>query len=112
MGYVYFITNGENIKIGYTKNSVQKRLKQLNTGSDKQLYILGYMKGTMADEENLHFKFQQYKIRNNGEWFEPSDDILDYINVVNLIPNCYVRKNEAWNNKVMAMTSVSLSFTS
>ena len=57
MGYVYFITNGENIKIGYTKNSVQKRLKQLNTGSDKQLYILGYMKGTMADEENLHSKF-------------------------------------------------------
>ncbi len=112
MGYVYFITNGENIKIGYTKNSVQKRLKQLNTGSDKQLYILGYMKGTMADEENLHSKFQQYKIRNNGEWFEPSDDILDYINVVNIVPNCYVRKNEAWNNKVMAMTSVSLSFTS
>ena len=57
MGYVYFITNGENIKIGYTKNSVQKRLKQLNTGSDKQLYILGYMKGTMADEENLYSKF-------------------------------------------------------
>ena len=57
MGYVYFITNGDNIKIGYTKNSVQKRLKQLNTGSDKQLYILGYMKGTMADEENLHSKF-------------------------------------------------------
>ena len=57
MGYIYFITNGENIKIGYTKNSVQKRLKQLNTGIAKHLYILGYMNGTMADEENLHSKF-------------------------------------------------------
>nr|DAH29753.1 MAG TPA: hypothetical protein [Caudoviricetes sp.] len=37
---------------------------------------------------------------------------MDYINIVNLIPNCYVRKNEAWNNKVMAMTSLSSSFTS
>ena len=112
MGYVYFITNGENIKIGYTKNSVQKRLKQLNTGSDKQLYILGYIKGTMADEEAIHPKFAQYKLRTNGEWFQASDDILDYINMVNLIPNCYVRKNEAWDNKVMAMASVPLSFES
>lgn len=32
-GFVYFITNGFNIKIGYTTN-VNRRLKQLNTGSD------------------------------------------------------------------------------
>lgn len=80
MGYVYFITNGENIKIGYTKNSVRKRLKQLNTGSDRQLYLLGYMEGTMADEKNLHLIFETYKIRENGEWFEASENILNYIN--------------------------------
>ena len=33
-GFIYFFTNGENIKIGFTKNSVEKRLKQLNTGND------------------------------------------------------------------------------
>lgn len=32
-GFVYFITNGYNIKIGFTTN-VKRRLKQLNTGSD------------------------------------------------------------------------------
>ena len=32
-GFVYFITNGYNIKIGYT-NNVKRRLKQLNTRSD------------------------------------------------------------------------------
>lgn len=111
MGYVYFITNGENIKIGYTKNSVQKRLKQLNTGSDRQLYLLGYMKGTMADEKNLHLIFEIYKIRDNGEWFEASEDILNYINQVNLIPNCFVGKNEAWDNRIMVMQSFLCSAT-
>ena len=33
-GFVYFITNGFNIKIGYT-NNVKRRFKQLNTGSDQ-----------------------------------------------------------------------------
>lgn len=45
MGYVYFITDLFNIKIGYTKNNPNKRLKQLNTGSPNQLYLLGYIKG-------------------------------------------------------------------
>lgn len=34
-GFVYFITNGYNIKIGYTVKDVKRRLKQLNTGSDQ-----------------------------------------------------------------------------
>lgn len=34
-GFVYFITNGYNVKIGYTAKDVKRRLKQLNTGSDQ-----------------------------------------------------------------------------
>ena len=34
---IYFITDLHNIKIGYTKNSVKKRLKQLQTSCSEQL---------------------------------------------------------------------------
>ena len=54
MGKVYFFTNGVNIKIGYTKGNIQKRLMQLNTGSDNQLYSLGYMTGDKNTEKELN----------------------------------------------------------
>lgn len=106
-GKIYFFTNGESIKIGFTKNSVQKRLKQLNTGSDKQLYYLGYINGTMEDEETLHKRFSRLRLRDNGEWFEADQELLDYINSVNLEPNIYVDKNEYYDNRVMALMSLS-----
>lgn len=103
-GFVYFITNGFNIKIGYT-NNVKRRLKQLNTGSDQQLFLLGYINGTKETEANLHRFFIKYKLRQNGEWFEPSSELLDYINTNNLIPNIFVEKNELWDNRVMAFST-------
>ena len=103
-GFVYFITNGFNIKIGYT-NNVKRRLKQLNTGSDQQLFLLGYINGTKETEANLHRFFIKYKLRQNGEWFEPSSELLDYININNLIPNTFVEKNELWDNRVMAFST-------
>lgn len=104
--YVYFFTNGVNIKIGYTKNSVKKRLKQLNTGSDMQLYYLGYLTGSKQTEKLLHQKFAHLKVRANGEWFKADDSLLDYINSINEEPNCYVGKNEYLNNRVMQFLSI------
>ena len=87
---VYFITDGNYIKIGYTKNDVQKRLKQLQTSSPKRLFILGYVNGDKDVEKSLHKKFYNSIIRINGEWFSPTQDILDYINENNLEDNIYV----------------------
>lgn len=106
VGKIYFFTNGENIKIGFTKNTVQKRLKQLNTGSDKQLYYLGCFSGTMEDEKQLHKKFEKYKLRSNGEWFVADEELLGYINSINEEKNVYVCKNELFENKVMALLSI------
>ena len=50
---VYFITDGENIKIGYTKGKPENRLKQLNTGNDKKLFLLGYIQGNKDKEKEL-----------------------------------------------------------
>lgn len=106
MGKVYFLTNGENIKIGHTKGNVIDRLKQLNTGSDMQLYLLGYINGDQKKEKELHSLFSNIKIRNNGEWFFATDKLIDYINEINEKTNTYVIKNELYNNKVMAVLKI------
>jgi len=48
---VYFISDGEYIKIGFTQGSVYSRLKQLNTGNKNNLMVLGYIYRDM-DKEN------------------------------------------------------------
>ena len=89
-GFVYFFSNQRNVKIGYTKNVPIKRLCQLNTGSDEQLIMLGYMKGNLKLENELHKLFGKDRIRPNGEWFYPSDNLIDFINQNNEMENCYV----------------------
>lgn len=87
MGYVYFIAqlnNEHKVKIGYSKNP-SKRLKQLSTSSPDILLLLGYFKGTMHDEKEMHLRFS--KDRVNLEWFNScgSCNILEFINEVNLM---------------------------
>jgi len=40
---IYFITDTRNIKIGYTKGKIEKRLQQLQTSCADNLYILGWI---------------------------------------------------------------------
>lgn len=57
---VYFLTNreGKYIKIGYTKRKdINKRVKELSTGSSSPLYVLGYIKdGDKELEKELQKK--------------------------------------------------------
>lgn len=107
MGKVYFITDGNYIKIGYTAGSVHRRLNQLKTGSPCQLYLLGYIDGTQKTEHELHIRFGKYRIRTDGEWFEGADEIIEYINAVNQHPNVYVERNAFCNNQIMTLLKVS-----
>ena len=75
--YIYAITNGTQIKIGYSGN-VKRRLKQLNTGSADKLYILCTFIGGRELEQEIHIKFGYNRI--NGEWFKVDQDMLDYLN--------------------------------
>lgn len=84
-GFVYFIAqqnNEQKVKIGYSKNPT-KRLKSLSTSSPSQLILLGYFEGTMQDEQETHLRFS--KDRENLEWFKLSDEILQFVNKVNLL---------------------------
>lgn len=87
---IYFVTEGKHIKIGYTTQDIEKRIKQLNTGSVQNISLLGWIYGNKAKEKELHVKFAQSRVRYNGEWFEPTEDLLDFINENNLEPNSYV----------------------
>jgi excisionase family DNA binding protein len=75
---VYFIQDGEGgpIKIG-TTGDLYSRLDSLQTANARNLKLLGYQTGGYGVERALHDKFDRSKIR--GEWFEPSDEILEYI---------------------------------
>jgi hypothetical protein len=75
---VYFIqdVNSNRIKIGKSKmlNRRYDKLKRNNAGDLKLLLSID---GYSSKETMLHRKFLQYRL--HGEWFEPAQEILDYI---------------------------------
>ena len=82
---MYFIAQQNNehkVKIGYSKNP-NKRLKSLSTSSPSPLILLGYFEGTMQNEMETHLRFEKDCL--NLEWYNLSDEILDFINEVNLL---------------------------
>ena len=101
---IYFITDTRNIKIGYTKGKIEKRLQQLQTSCADNLYILGWIYGNIKMEKQLHVKFNSSKTRSNGEWFYPTEDLLEYINSNNQRNNTYV---DFVDGKLMALLKIS-----
>jgi len=75
---IYFIQgeNGGPIKIGYTKNLVN-RMFVLQEGNPYKLVVLGTMDGTLAAEQRLHTKFEKHRFRS--EWFEDCEEIREFI---------------------------------
>jgi hypothetical protein len=80
ISYVYFIqgVNGGPIKIGHSANP-QRRLKDLRTS--QPLRILATMMGGRKKENELHRLFSSS--RTHGEWFEPTRELLSFIDEVN-----------------------------
>lgn len=85
-GYVYFISNGDSVKIGFTsqrkgktpEQSIDIRMKQLQVGNSNKLKLLYYLEGTMDVEKSIQSFLKLYK--KNGEWFDNSNGaITDYI---------------------------------
>jgi len=65
------------IKIGYAKNDVVGRIKQLQTGSHVILELFHTIKGSLLEEKALHSKFAARRL--HGEWFEDCSEIRDFI---------------------------------
>lgn len=78
-GVVYFIESvgTGHIKIGWTANTPQSRLKSLQTGSASLLRLAGAIRGNQSLEIDLHKRFAN--LRFNGEWFHGTTELRDYI---------------------------------
>lgn len=75
---LYFITDGEFIKIGISDDP-RFRLKGMQTGSPRTLYLeyCGNTADAYVQEQYLHNKFKHLRVR--GEWFKYTDEIKDQI---------------------------------
>ena len=71
-GYLYFISDcAEHIKIGVT-DSINRRIKQLQTGNAQELYLVHYVvlnspRDAYELEALLHRSMEKHKVKN--EWY-------------------------------------------
>lgn len=77
--YVYFIKNGNVVKIGRSE-APYKRMKDMEVANHANLEMLALVDGGLKREKSLHKRFQKHHIR--GEWFTLDPAILRYIKSV------------------------------
>lgn len=82
-GRVYFITDGELIKIGYS-GAPTVRLKGLQSDNGRELEIIRTVPGTFEDESRLHAQFAHIRVR--GEWFQATPDLVEFARTGVLAP--------------------------
>ena len=80
MGFVYLLTNDyAHYKIGITTRTIEKRLRELQTGNSEKIEVVKFYKTEhyFALESWLHRKFGVKRLE--GEWFElTSEDIKNF----------------------------------
>ncbi len=75
---IYFVQpiEGGLIKIGVSR-SLSVRKSQLQAKAGCKLSVLGVCRGGFSDERAIHEKFAG--LRRDGEWFEPHQELLEFI---------------------------------
>ena len=112
---VYFIQAEQTklIKIGYTNNhsSLQKRFNQLSTENADKLKLLATVEKGV--ERAFHEEFG--KERQHGEWFQPSERLVQFINSLAgdtaLIEKEYHKRVRQAKNKTSVIDEKALSTT-
>lgn len=89
-GEVYFITDGNAIKIGHSFSALA-RMKTLQRATSHTLKLLVTISGSLDNEQYLHQQFKD--IRLNGEWFRPTQVLLEFIKEVATRPG-----GKHWND--------------
>lgn len=74
-GYVYCIgeKGTKKVKVGYSTKP-EARIAELQTGNPRVLRLIGKVRGTEADERNLHRKYSDLNILQ--EWFKATPELL------------------------------------
>lgn len=78
-GWVYFVVCADlnRCKIGFTSGKVEKRIKNLQTGSPSQLALLVAHPGSTETERALHERFANSRVV--GEWFDLTPELRAYM---------------------------------
>jgi Meiotically up-regulated gene 113 len=77
-GYVYFLARPSNgsVKIGFSILP-ERRLMELQTGSDEALELLAYIPGTIALEQKFHRILRSSRL--SGEWFAQGERLANLL---------------------------------
>lgn len=86
---VYFLRNGERVKIGYTVN-LYDRVTSLSLRRSDILLLLD---GGRALESAMHRRFHDYRIR--GEWFELAGELRSFIEARPMRPKSHILRELA-----------------
>jgi hypothetical protein len=80
---VYFIRakDGGPVKIGSSIHLLL-RLKQLQANSPVELELVAATEGSARFEREVHSRFQHCRL--HGEWFEPIDELLNFMAEIGL----------------------------
>ena len=76
------ILNGEYIKIGYTKQKIDKRKCALQTGNPYEINVMFSIEGTLKQEQVIHKSlkeaFERIKVFNNptNEWYPGQNSMI------------------------------------
>ena len=77
-GTIYIAGFADYVKIGFTRSPVAERIRDLSTGCPEDIKIHVAFGGTIRDEEALHARFREYRLRR--EWFQLAGKLADFIN--------------------------------
>lgn len=83
-GYIYFATDGEFIKIGWTGVwPPSERIRKQQTGNGRLLWILGCIPGSQQAERGYHKRFAHH--RAHGEWFRVTPELEQFIRATQMM---------------------------
>lgn len=96
MGYVYLLMSTDSdglielFKIGVTKTSVEKRVKQLSTGNPNKIVLINsyFSNNYKVIEKWLHSRYSLNKTESDNEWFYlTNEQVSSFIDVCKNIDN-------------------------
>lgn len=83
MGFVYAIRWNDRVKIGHSL-SPRNRLNKIASDPPYPVELIGYVRGSLADESALHSRFSE--LRRHGEWFALEGAVSEWLLILVSVP--------------------------
>lgn len=74
---IYFLKDGNYVKIGFTRADAERRKNELQTGCARPLELIGTASGGIQTEATIHYLLRRH--RHQREWFVLNDEVKGFI---------------------------------